>query len=121
MATTTTETASMIANFPYPTIPKINGEPSYKTLQEMKNCLRENAVSVHTSLGGGNNGHLGAVVSNAIYAIIAPGTPYVAPVRPAEGGPLFANNAAAATIAHRMNLHNTHVKIHKDTLICKMR
>ena len=51
----------------------------------MFNQLKANARSVRTSLGGGNHGYLGLLLSPAQYATIAPATPFVYPVHP---GPL---------------------------------
>ena len=99
--TTITVTApeQLILAFPNPILPSIKGEPTRRTLQPLHEAIKENASSVSsTNMGGGNHGHLGAVVSIADYAAIAPGTPYVAVIAPPQQA-LCANNATGAQIA----------------------
>jgi hypothetical protein len=64
-------------------LPKITELPDYGTLKNLRNLLKENATSVSSLRSDGNNSHLGLVVSDAIYAHIAPGTPWNIPARPA--------------------------------------
>lgn len=70
-----------ISNFPEETLPKIIGLPNYENLSELRKALKYNASSVTSTLGGGNNGYLGIVVSPAVYASIDP-TPFLTPVDP---------------------------------------
>ena len=56
--------------FQYPELTKIHGEPTYETLQVLKDQLKSNATSVTSHLGGGANGHLGLILTNAEYARI---------------------------------------------------
>ena len=71
--------------FEYSDLTVIHGEPTYDTLKLLVNQLKANARSVRTTLGGGNHGYLGLVLSPQQYAIIAPGTPFIHPAHP---GPL---------------------------------
>ena len=57
--------------FKYPIATKITGEPSFKTLKQLKRELKANASSVDTNLGGGNHGYLGLVLSDAEYLTVA--------------------------------------------------
>ena len=50
----------------------INGEPTYKSLKQLKTELHANAGSVDTDLGGGGHGCLGLVLSNVEYARTSP-------------------------------------------------
>ena len=71
--------------FEYPDLTRIIGEPTTATLITLLNQVRSNAQSVNTSLGGGENGHLGLVCSPETYATLVPGdTPYERPVNPGE-------------------------------------
>ena len=73
-----------ISSFPHPTLPKIQGLPTYETIAEAQRLLNINAASVPTTLGGGLLGYLALTVSDAVYATHS-GTPFVAPENP---GPL---------------------------------
>ena len=66
-----------IASFPNATIPKIDGQPDYESLNNIRRLLKENAASVPSTLGGGIFGHLGLIVSAATYTGIAPDTPWI--------------------------------------------
>ena len=59
--------------FKTPTI--INGEPTFELLALLYDQIKVNAQTVPSTLGGGNNGHLGLVVSNTDYQLISL-TPY---------------------------------------------
>lgn len=67
----------------FPATPtKIDDRPDYDQLNALRKCLKENAASVPTQLGGGNNGYLALVVDEATYATIAPGQPFIRPPYP---------------------------------------
>ena len=67
------------AYFTHCELTKILGEPSYRTLTQLKKELHSNASSVDSDLGGGDHGYLGLVTHGATY----PGaTPFVAPQYP---------------------------------------
>ena len=69
--------------FEYPDLTRIIGEPTTATLMTLHNEIKSNAQSVPTSLGGGENGHLGLVCSPEAYAALVPGnTPYIRPENP---------------------------------------
>ena len=48
----------------------------------MNNELKANGQSVPSTLGGGQHGHLGLVLTSDEYKIVAHGTPYVKPTLP---------------------------------------
>ena len=52
MATVTPETVSI--NFPHPTVPQINTEPTYADIDNWFLLAVENLASVPSTLGGGN-------------------------------------------------------------------
>jgi hypothetical protein len=62
----------VIASFPHPIIPRVQGEPVYKTIHAIQMLLQANARAIDTHLGGGALGHLGLIVSDALYAMVAP-------------------------------------------------
>jgi hypothetical protein len=64
--------------FQYPELTPIHGEPTYESLQTIKDQLKTNATGVVASIGGGAHGHLGAVLTAEEYSRISQ-VPYVAP------------------------------------------
>jgi hypothetical protein len=64
----------LIASFPHPIIPTVQGEPDYRTIHAIRKSLQANLRAIDTHLGGGTLGHLGLIVSDASYSIIAPAT-----------------------------------------------
>ena len=67
--------------FQYPDLTKIHGEPTYEGLQQIKDQLKCNAVSVTSSSGGGAHGLLGLVLNADEYARLSR-TPFEQPVFP---------------------------------------
>jgi hypothetical protein len=64
----------VIASFPHPILPIVQGEPDYQTIHAIRNLLQANARAIDTHLGGGALGHLGLIVSDASYAMMDPAT-----------------------------------------------
>ena len=62
--------------FKYKTPTPIQGAPTNKTLERLKQELRANAISVESDLGGGDHGYLGLVLTDAEYATVT-ATPFV--------------------------------------------
>ena len=93
--------------FPTP-INKITGEPNYKSLKYLKDQLKANATSIPTTLGGGNHGYLGLILSPAAYTTIA-ATQFVEPIYPGQHPNVPAGTSAASTSTivcrHTEDLH----------------
>ena len=68
MSTATIE--NIIDSFPNPTIPIIEGEPNYETIKRAEKLLIENSASVHSTLGGGNHGFLGLILTPEKHHIV---------------------------------------------------
>jgi hypothetical protein len=64
----------VIASFPHPVLPTVQGEPYYQTIHAILKSLQANSRAIDTHLGGGTLGHLGLIVSDSSYAMIAPET-----------------------------------------------
>jgi hypothetical protein len=62
----------VVASFPRPILPTVQGEPDYQTIHAIWKLLQANARAIDTHLGGGALGHLGHIVYDAAFAIIAP-------------------------------------------------
>jgi hypothetical protein len=55
----------IIASFPHPILPTVQGEPDYHTIHAIRKLLQSNARSIDSHLGGGALGHLGLILSVA--------------------------------------------------------
>jgi hypothetical protein len=64
----------VMTSFPNPIIPTVEGEPDYQTIHATRKFLQANSRAIDTHLGGGTLGHLGLIISDASYAMIAPPT-----------------------------------------------
>ena len=76
----------------------IAGKPTYATLKTLKDQLKANAASVPTTLGGGNHGYLGLILSPATYATISP-TAFIEPTSPGQHPAIPDGTNAANTSA----------------------
>ena len=87
--------------FPTP-ITTITDEPNYESLKTLKEQLKANAASIPTTLGGGNHGYLGLILSPAAYTTIT-ATQFVEPVYPGQHPNVPPGTSAAntSTIVHR--------------------
>ena len=68
--TTSYTVDSVTESFPNPTVPKIEGEPTYQSIKNVEKVLLENAASVPSELGGGQHGYLGLILSDTKYHTI---------------------------------------------------
>jgi hypothetical protein len=64
----------VMESFPRPVLPTVQGELDYQTIHATKNFLQANSRAIDTHLGGGTLGHLGLIISDASYAMVAPTT-----------------------------------------------
>jgi hypothetical protein len=68
--------------FEYPALTTIQGLPSFDDLYKMEKEIFANAMSVQTTLGGGEYGHLGLVMQDTEYTNLPSATTYVRPENP---------------------------------------
>jgi hypothetical protein len=64
----------VMASFPHPVLPTVQGKLDYQTIHATRKFLQANSRAMDTHLGGGTFGHLGLIISDASYAMIAPAT-----------------------------------------------
>ena len=88
---------ALIESFPTPSLPVVQGEPTYPQLADILKVLKANAASIPSSQGGGTNGYLGIVVSTAVYSTTAPGEPFIIPTAPTQHPTIPRNSTEAAT------------------------
>jgi hypothetical protein len=69
-----TTVEDVMASFPRPVLPTVQGEPDYQTIHATRKFLQANSRAIDTHLGGGTLGHLGLVISDSSYAMISPTT-----------------------------------------------
>lgn len=101
--------------FEFPELSRIVGEPSTATLITLLNEVKSNAMSVHSDLGGGANGHLGLVVSPATYQTLVPGAPaYVRTTNP--GRYTITGRETQPQITQRRAEHAEQVRAFKEVL-----
>lgn len=60
----------IVASFPHPNVPKMEGESTYKTMKEIEKILITNALSFELELGEGKHSYLGLVIKIARYQTI---------------------------------------------------
>ena len=70
------------------TIPRIIGEPTYKTINKVWEVVYANAAVVPMTLGGGLNGNIGIIMDAAVYYNVAT-TAYARPTEPGNVTPLL--------------------------------
>jgi hypothetical protein len=94
----------VISSFPHPILPTVQGEPDYQTIHAIRKLLQANARAIDTHLGGGALGHLGLIVSDASYAMVAPETEagptlWISPTAPGRALPNTYGTAAQISAA----------------------
>jgi hypothetical protein len=62
----------VMASFPHLVLPTVQGKPDYQTIHATRKFLQAHSQAIDTHLGGGTLGHLGLIISDASYAMIAP-------------------------------------------------
>ena len=72
---------NILERMPNKVFTRIQGEPSFETLEQFQKELRANAKAIHSTLGGGAQGHLGLLMTPAAYAHVSP-TAFVPPTHP---------------------------------------
>jgi hypothetical protein len=70
------------AYFQHPTLTKISGDLTYKSLAKLKREIKAKGKSVPSTLGGGSQGHLGLVSSAQSYDHVSPGVSFTRPALP---------------------------------------
>ena len=79
--------------FQHKVLTRLHGQPTYETLQTLVTEIKANAASVPSTIGGGNFGHLGLILSDARYATLANTIPWITPVNPGPFVPPAAGTA----------------------------
>ena len=80
--------------FQHKVLTKLQGQPTYESLQILMTELKANASSVPSIIGGGHYGHLGLIVTADKYATLANTIPWVTPDHPGSFTPPAGGTAA---------------------------
>ena len=115
MAASAPSVESIREGFPYPTIPKQNGLPTYESIKEIHMKLKSNAASLPSSLGGGAHGHLGLILSDTIYHTFT-GHHFVQIGYPGAVATIPAGQPSAALIGETVRQHAATLRAHYETL-----
>ena len=94
---------------------KIHDAPNYDNLKTIKDETKINSASVSSELGGGANGHLGRISTNAEYVMVSE-EPYVRPIHPC---PLVLPTGVGITSLQRKIAryqHNEDVRMFKEVI-----
>jgi hypothetical protein len=107
--------------FPHPTLTSITNKPTAATIKQLKKETFANALSVHSELGGGMNGHLGIVLAIPPCVVCA-GQPFVTAIHSGVQG-AHAADATQAQIPAANRLYDkakdnytTYSKVHTKML-----
>ena len=101
-------------HFEFPELTRIHGQPTTADLITLKRQVQANASTVHTTLGGGHNGHLGMTCRPSVYAMVPNSTPYHRPNAPQ---PLQVQAGATQyQIQQARDVHAEAVRLFKEVL-----
>jgi phage gp36-like protein len=56
----------IMASFPHPVLPTLQGEPDYQTIHATRKFLQANSRAIDTHLGGRTLGHLGLMTCTSV-------------------------------------------------------
>ena len=100
------------AIFPCPYSPKCSSVLTYKEVKDLYKMIKCNAVSVRSTLGGGNHGLLGLVLSVNDYIAVHNTAPFTLPTVPTN--PTFTRGMDAAEAIKKKHTHDRSVaKFHE--------
>ena len=98
-------------SFEYPDLTRIHGEPTFETIKVVEDELKANAQTVYSSLGGGQHGHFGLVITPFEYSRIS-NIPFQSPNAPTPC--IVAAGETLQEAQARLHQHNTNVKKFKN-------
>lgn len=101
--------------FEHKILDRISGEPDFPQLHSLLRACKANACSVPSTLGGGQNGYIGMLVSAVAYASLAPGTPFTAPVHPGALPPL--PNGTQYQITQLKSQHDESKRVYEEYIL----
>jgi hypothetical protein len=126
MALSTTKGTTTGLTFPHLDLTIIVGKPTYATIRKLQKELYTNARTIPSLLGGGHNGHLALVMTDAEYLVIS-AVNYDEPVH-LGAQPMHQANATAAQITEanrqydatllQVSLHVSVINALRQQILC---
>jgi hypothetical protein len=101
----------LIVGFPYSSLPKVTGEPTFEDLKVIGRLLNTNAMSVSSYVGGGRHGHLRIIMTNEEYFSIAADV-FPVPDNPGASAEVVVG-MTAAVIAELTRLHSGATQVYR--------
>jgi hypothetical protein len=127
MAFSTTKGTTTGSTFPHLALPIIMGKLTYATVRKLQKELYANAKTIPSMLGGGHNGHLALVMTDAEYLVIS-AINYDKPIHPGAQPVHQANVTAAqiteancqydASVLQQVALHVSVVNVLRQQILC---
>jgi hypothetical protein len=117
MAFTTTKGTTTSSTFSHPDLTIIIGRPTYATVRKLQKELYANTKVIPFMLGGGQNGHLALVMTEAEYLVISAVT-YDEPIHPGTQ-PAHQGGATSAQMTEANRLYDrkiTQVSLHVSVI-----
>ena len=71
----------IVSKFPIKTLPRIDGEPTYESINNIMKILYANEATLPTTMGGGTHGHIGIIMKPELYSTLSE-IPYAIPLDP---------------------------------------
>jgi hypothetical protein len=112
---TMTSSSSLRLSFPHPELTPVSGEPTTASLRLLKKELFANARQIHSTRGGGTNGHLRIMMTDVKH-ITRANVAFIVPVHPGDA-PVHAANATGLAIAETIRLFN--VSVDEEHRLCE--
>jgi hypothetical protein len=113
--TTPKSTDDIVAAFPKKNLTAITGRPTFIKIFNLHSELKQNAVSVRSTLGGAAHGLLGLVMTNVAYNTLT-GNNFIRPNEPAAAPVLAQPNPTAAQINLANREHALTIKTWQEML-----
>jgi hypothetical protein len=101
----------LIAVFPHSSLPKVAGEPTFEDLKFIRRLLNTKNMSVASYEGGGHHGHLGIIMTNEEYFVIAVDV-FPVPNNPGASAAVVVS-MTAAVIAETTRLHREATQVYR--------
>jgi hypothetical protein len=101
-------TYEIIAGFPHISLPKVTDEQTFEDLKIIRRLLNTNAMIVSSYEGGGLHGHLGIIMTNDNYFVVATEV-FTAPANQGGGTIVVGMMAAQITETNRAHVEVTRI------------
>ena len=115
----------IVTKFPHKAFSVIYSKPDYQIIHDMWTLFYDKASTITNMINGGNNGHIGIVMRDSLYAKISP-TPYNVPIDPwgTITVTLQSNKAQQLKLLYKKTeayrIHDNHQDVSLKTMVLKV-